>query len=386
MSLLLNLQRTLEDLQAAITIAVYHRNCWLLIGHAIRLATEMGVDQAFAKLAARGMGSSPNAMVEDRDLVIRTRLWLALYSHEAQMSFGDGQTPMIREMEGLSQCRRFLDHPLSTPSDVRLVALVELLVLREPLHTRLSIPGSVPHRQDLSAMLSKFRTDLNAWYAHYDMVMRERLGLEPSSYYRESLRTQREYASLFANSLLLREVAQASDLLRLSDEEYILALSAARSAQTCLDIVVNGSSYPKNMPYAIPHTRLSVAFATSFLLRTGKLFPDRLDPGATMQQVDGAITLLDQCGASRLARALRFMRDRMNKTWEQGDGALPPGGLDASLPNGQGQEIASVPDFDLAFGLTQGGGEMSNFDFQFDALFDPSRHPLAFGDPNLFQT
>jgi len=378
-------QRTLEDLQAAITIAVYHRNCWLLIGHAIRLATEMGVDQAFAKLAARGMGSAPNAAVEDRDLVIRTRLWLALYSHEAQMSFGDGQSPMIREMEGLSQCRRFLDHPLSTASDVRLVALVELLVLREPLHTRLSIPGSALRRQDLIAMLSKFRTDLHAWHTFYDALMRDRLGLEPSSYYRESLRTQREYASLFANSLLLRDVAQASDLLRLSDEEYILALSAARSAQICLDIVVNGHSYPKNVPFAIPHTRLSVAFAASFLLRTGKLFPDRLDPKATMQQVDGAITLLDECGASRLARALRFMRDRVHHGQGKENGLAAQIGADSTVSNIQEHDLAVVPDFDLAFGLNQDSGDTANFDFQFDNLFDPSKHPLSFGDTSLFQ-
>jgi hypothetical protein len=301
------------------------------------------------------------------------------------MSFGDGQKPMIREMEGLSQCRRFLEHPLSTPSDVRLVALVELLVLREPLHTRLSIPGSVPHRQDLSAMLSQFRTDLNAWYAFYDALMRDRLGLEPSTYYRESLRTQREYASLFANSLLLREVAQASDLLRLSDEEYILALSAARSAQTCLDIVVNGFSYPKNMPYAIPHTRLSVAFAASFLLRTGKLFPDRLDAQATMQQVDGAISLLDQCGASRLARALRFMRDRVQNGSDMKDQSGARSYLSTIEPHAQAHEVAAVPDFDLVFGLNQENEETPSFDFQFDSLFDPSKHPLSFGDTNFFQ-
>lgn len=215
-----------------------------------------------------------------------------------------------------ADCRKFLDHPLSIPPDVRLVALVELLLLRTPLHIDIQSGISQP---DLVVMLAKFKIDLGAWHDYYDSLMAERLHLSPTSYYRESLRTQREYASLFANSLLLRGFSEASDLRTLSDEAYILAMSAVRSAQTCLDVVIRGSSYPQMLRYSTPHARMCVTFAASFLLRTARLFPDRLDPTPVASDVETLASMLEVAGSAQLAKTLRSILLRASRSTRTGD-------------------------------------------------------------------
>jgi hypothetical protein len=387
--------------QSVITLGVYHRNCWLLSGLAIRLATDMGVDSAFSKLLASGMGAdlTPAKIEQDRDLVIRARLWFALYAHEVQMSFGNGRSPIIRGDDTLVQCRRFLDHPLAITSDVRLIAVVEILMLRTPLHLQLANSSGPFVGQQFVETLQRLKIDLDNWYKYYDDLMRDRLKMDATSYYRESLRTQREYASLFANSLLLRGISHTSDLRRLSDEEYILALSAVRSAQVCLDIVVRGNTYPQMLKFAIPHTRMSVAFAASFLLRTAPLFPDRVDRRSTAKDVETLASMLADCGARRLSRALRILLlragDNASKRTEPASGT---GGVEG----GRDQSVQSLPsdleartmnpavdDLDLhcrAFDYslsTQDPLSSNGFDFPFGDFWDTTPTSMFMPDQTL---
>lgn len=269
----------------------------------------MGIDQSYPRLLATGMGRdrSSEQVEQDRQLVTQTRLWFALYSHDVQFNFANGRPPMIQIDSAMLRCREFLEHPLSIATDVRLVALIELLMLRTPLHVA-SLAGI--DQPSLVVKLKTFKKDLGEWYSHYDSRMADTLNLPTTSYYRESLRTQHEYAIVFANSLLLRGISQPPDLRRLSDDAYVLAIGAVRSAQACLDIVLRGSSYPKMLRFAIPHTRMSASFAASFLLRTSKLFPDRLDPSAVAADVECLASMLAGYGAGQLAKALRTMLHR----------------------------------------------------------------------------
>lgn len=46
------------------------------------------------------------------------------------MAYGLGRPSIIGEDETILNCRRFLEHPLSLPTDVRLAMSVELLAIR----------------------------------------------------------------------------------------------------------------------------------------------------------------------------------------------------------------------------------------------------------------
>lgn len=305
-------QIELEDVQAVITLGVYHPNYWLILGHAIRLATLLGCDIAMEQVIAPDR-IPPREDIASREaeriLLAKARVWFALYAHEAQTGFGNGRMPNITSPPNRDQCRRFVDHELCISSDIRLVAVVELLVLRTTLQPSLSgkTQGNLVDVNSLMDSIRRFSTKLEEWYLFYDSLMATRLGLSTGSYYRESLLTQREYANLFVKSLLLRDIRDPSDVRSLSDDAYMLALSSARSAQTCLNIVLRGRSYPSRLRYAIPHTHLSVVSAATFLHRTARLFSDRLDIQAISQDVCQLADLLNECGAGYLAKYLRSL-------------------------------------------------------------------------------
>lgn len=139
---------------------------WLLGGHAVRLAFEVGCHSAFLRLVASGMGANktPQQLEEDRPLVVLTRVWYALvslhrccslalscvpsqhhgsslmsgltcccrfqYIVEHQMSYGNGRPPILREDETIARCEEFLKHPLAIDTDWRLVSTTKMMVIR----------------------------------------------------------------------------------------------------------------------------------------------------------------------------------------------------------------------------------------------------------------
>lgn len=66
----------------SVTCAAWNDAGWLLGGHAVRLAFEVGCHSAFLKLAFTGMGAdkTPQQLEEDRPLVVMARVWYALVS------------------------------------------------------------------------------------------------------------------------------------------------------------------------------------------------------------------------------------------------------------------------------------------------------------------
>lgn len=80
----------------------------------------------------------------DRHPVVSARIWLCLYwfdhqwvSHNSlvtlitnvwfRMSLGAGRPIILRDEPSIRHCRILLSHPMASPTDVRLVSLVELI-------------------------------------------------------------------------------------------------------------------------------------------------------------------------------------------------------------------------------------------------------------------
>jgi hypothetical protein len=110
------------------------------------MAIDMGINRSFIHLLRTGMGAkkSVEELEDERYLVVNSRVWFSvyqtlsvsrlltpqLYRLEHQMSYGLGRPAIIGEDETIHNCRRFLEHPLSLASDVRLVLSTELLAIR----------------------------------------------------------------------------------------------------------------------------------------------------------------------------------------------------------------------------------------------------------------
>lgn len=231
-----------EAVQATLLLAAFNDNGWLIGGHACRMAIDMGLDKCFMKLIRAGMGKGKTGadLEADRPLVVGARVYFALYLMEHQMSYGTGRQAILREDDTIQQCRRFLDHPLSIISDVRLISSVELVALRSPLHISLTTSPEDPLDHRMVKELQNANISFDEWQVHWDRVFDDRCGKDRGDFYRESILIQREYSSLFINSQLLRGVGEAADVGKLSPEKRALAVRAMRNAQTCLDICIRG--------------------------------------------------------------------------------------------------------------------------------------------------
>lgn len=317
-------------------ISAFNENGWLPSGHAVRMAIDMGLNKSFEKLVATGMGAGKSRyqLEEERDLVIGARVWFGLYVLEHQMSFGTGRDPVIRESETIANARKFLNHPLSIMSDVRLVSTVEGIALRAPLHFLLTSSPEEPVDQGVVARLQQADRDFDKWLEYWDKAMNDKFGKDPTDFYRESLRAQREYSSLFLNSQLLRGIRDAADVQKLPADKRELAIKAMRNAQACLDIVIRGKNYRRGLRFAVHYTHVCAAFAASFLIRIARLFPKDLDLRKTAKDVEELAAILSEVPAGRYARSLRLILRRARK-----QKFIPP----ASVPGSPNKQHAPLP-------------------------------------------
>ncbi|KAJ9121862.1 hypothetical protein QFC22_002485 [Naganishia vaughanmartiniae] len=241
----------IEAVQSMIVLAAFSDQGWLPTGHAVRMALDMELNHCFMKLLRdnMGQGKTPDQLESDRDLVVGARVWFCLYMIEHQMSYGTGRPAILREDESIAQCRRFLEHPLSIISDVRLISTVECIALRAPLHVLLTSSPEDPVDQMTVARLQQANYDLDRWQNYWDRVLAERFNKDEGDFFRESLAAQREYSSLFINSQLLRGVKEAADVRKMPQDKRDLAIRAMRNAQTCLDIAIRGKNYRSGLRF-----------------------------------------------------------------------------------------------------------------------------------------
>jgi hypothetical protein len=241
----------IEAVQSMIVLAAFSDQGWLPTGHAVRMALDMELNHCFMKLLRdnMGQGKTPDQLESDRDIVVGSRVWFCLYMIEHQMSYGTGRPAILREDESIAQCRRFLEHPLSIISDVRLISTVECIALRAPLHVLLTSSPEEPVDQMTVARLQQANYDLDRWQNYWDRVLAEKFNKDEGDFFRESLAAQREYSSLFINSQLLRGVKEAADVRKMPPDKRDLAIRAMRNAQTCLDIAIRGKNYRSGLRF-----------------------------------------------------------------------------------------------------------------------------------------
>ena len=234
-----------ETVQAMILLATYDDNGRIPASHASALAMAIGLDKCLIQLLRTGMGAgvTPDQLESDRPLVMGSRIILYLFQLEHQLAFGTGRPALFRNDLGIERCREFLLHPLSVPSDVRLVSTVEMMSLRAPLHVLMTSSPDQPLNEETITKLREANASFGRWLMHWDGVFADTFAREQGDFYRESLVAQREYASLFTNSQLLRGIRNADDVKRMPGDKRELALRAINNATNCLRIALRGQSY-----------------------------------------------------------------------------------------------------------------------------------------------
>ncbi|KAL4069755.1 hypothetical protein V8B97DRAFT_1969116 [Scleroderma yunnanense] len=300
-----------EAVRAMILVSGWSDNGWLSGGHAVRMAMELSLHKAWPKLLRRMQNRSssydPN---EDRELVVASRTWFCLYLFEHQLSYGTGRPAILTDDDSIFQCHFLLKHPLTIEDDMRLVSTVELMVIREKVHNRLS-PFDRPVDENTFTVLHHFDTEFENWYRSWDEAFSQKY--EDAAFYRQSLKIQQLHAQLFHNATALRGINGPDDVQKMPKAQRDLALRSIKIAQKGLEITVDSPSYSEGMKYAVHYTHATATFAASFLLRLARLFPDACETQDILNQVGRLADMMSRIPGKRYAITLQLMLKRAKK-------------------------------------------------------------------------
>lgn len=120
---------SLGNVQAMVLLAAYSEKTWFAIGHALQMATDLGLDRTLARLASLQSRSTPTHNRQRRQLVREARIWLAICFMEREIAIGMARPSRTSNIR-LDDCRGFTNQPQSRPSDMRLASLMEAVQIR----------------------------------------------------------------------------------------------------------------------------------------------------------------------------------------------------------------------------------------------------------------
>ncbi|KAF9461258.1 hypothetical protein BDZ94DRAFT_1290760 [Collybia nuda] len=287
-----------EAVQGMLLLAAWSTNGWLPSGHAMRMALDLGLHRALEKLADDN--GKQRTQEEERDLVVSARIWLCLYWFDHQMSLGTGRPIVLRDENSIRHCRLLLSHPMASPTDVRLIAQVELIAQKTQIYETLApLNGQVNH--NTLAFIRRANVALDKWWNDCDELHRQTM--DQDSLLRKILAGELHYAKLWLVCVALRGVAWD----KMPFEQRELAFQAKDAASNCLSIFLTSSEYRAALRYAVHDSLVTAAFSGLFLLKMASLFPAELDLSAITGQVEQLAQLLSDVAAERYALALRIM-------------------------------------------------------------------------------
>lgn len=306
-----------EAVQAMLLLAAWSTSGWLPSGHAMRMALDLGLHRALEKLADTNPARrrSPE---EERDLVVSARIWLCLYWFDHQMSLGTGRPIVLRDETSVRHCRILLNHQYSSPSDLRLVAQVELIAQKTQIYETLTpLDGHVNH--GTLSFIRRANVALDQWWADCDALHRETM--DEDALLRKILIGELYYAKLWLVCVALRGAAWD----KMPFEQRELAFQAKEAASNCLATFLNSQAYRAALRYAVHDSLVTCAFSGLFLLKIANLFPGEVELPSIISQVEQLAQLLSEVAAERYALTLRLMLANLRRKLGLGTAVPTPG-------------------------------------------------------------
>lgn len=369
-----------EAVQGMLLLAAWSTNGWLPSGHAMRMALDLGLHRALEKLADDG--GKKRSEEEERDLVVSSRIWLCLYWFDHQMSLGTGRPIVLRDENSIRHCRVLLRHPMASPTDVRLVALVELIAQKTQIYETLSpMDGQVNH--NTLAFIRRANVALDKWWHESDELHQQTM--DGDSLLRKILAGELHYAKLWLVCVALRGVSWD----KMPFEQRELAFQAKDAATNCLSTFLNSSEYRAALRYAVHDSLVTAAFSGLFLLKMANLFPSELDLGAITAQVEQLAQLLSEVAAERYALTLRIMLVNLRRKVGLTTGTTTPISSMGPGPHQTESMVLPPPSFvdptgvQPPFTLEELGFPWSNQGHGSPANFSPSDIPLWLQEQSL---
>ncbi|UPK96319.1 hypothetical protein LCI18_007254 [Fusarium solani-melongenae] len=260
---------TVESVQAMILLAAYSEKSWFAIGHALQMASTLGLDKAVGQL----MKQTPAVTSNAHALMRQARTWFILHHMERELAFGTAHQPHIYPSSSLSSCvvRLFpASHYASLRTDWAKGASSRrsnhcLLLQHPPWNgsTTLKDESEIASRIGTVNLLvrSPPPTPSLSSYASRsssaDLVPVQ--GADTCSFQRTSLWIQKAFTTLNVYGHVLCKVRQSAQPKSGADKEELMKRTAKLSMDL-LRFIGNSSSYQWQFQWAPTYSALMLTF------------------------------------------------------------------------------------------------------------------------------
>ncbi|EAW11087.1 fungal specific transcription factor domain-containing protein [Aspergillus clavatus NRRL 1] len=285
----------LETVQGMILLAAYSEKSWFSTALILRTALDSGLEKSLDTLLAQTTPprSYLSATIEDRELVWKTRTWLITYTTELDIAAGTGRKSRVNQLN-INTLRKFLDYPLSMPSDMRTVCVIEIHQLRAQAR---QIIDSTTAAQLLSTELPAIMGRLQEWWDTWDSI-HDQNGFHAGAFQRSSLKYMLNYARVFVLCASIARIQKrpSSDVLPGPESGAVLALwkSLVEVITNQMTLLVNEAAYRCQLTWSPTYPALTIAFITTFAVRVARWHPALIDQSLVLQRAQQICEILKQ--------------------------------------------------------------------------------------------
>ncbi|GAB1193288.1 putative C6 transcription factor [Aspergillus pseudonomiae] len=372
-SMSLTRAHTLDDVRGLCVGAFWLSELsWKLSGHAVRIATELGLHQSYQKMI-RGHS----------DQYERAQLWYLLYVCDHHFSIAYGRPPVIHEDAAIKNYETFLQSPMVVPGDIRLLAQVALFMILTEAYRMFGSDTEQALTEEDFGQLRVYNVAVDQWR----LLWQPRSADSPyvRTYPSKGVVLHYHFAKFQLNSLSLRALSPSNTPVFSMDRKESANI-AISSAMACLNMVLEEPDIRDAIVGVPIFTHTMVTFSAVFLLKVAVNWNSAylsLDGREVRRLVERVIELLNCVSAGErhltrhIARGLGKMLDRFD-SWETAwQGGPPVGGpadrSSSEVPGGANAMAQGFPPPDLIYDMvgTYGFGldenlldpSMANFEF-----------------------
>ncbi|CEL07524.1 hypothetical protein BJX68DRAFT_234646 [Aspergillus pseudodeflectus] len=371
-SMSLTRSHTLDDVRALCVGAFWLSELsWKLSGHAVRIATELGLHQSYQKMI-RGHS----------DQYERAQLWYLLYVCDHHFSIAYGRPPVIHEDLAIKNYETFLQSSMVVPGDIRLIAQVALFMILTEAYRMFGSDTEQALTEEDFGQLRVYNVAIDQWR----LLWQPRSADSPyvRTYPSKGVVLHYHFAKFQLNSLSLRALSPTNTPVFSMDRKESANI-AISSAMACLNMVLEEQDIRDAIVGVPIFTHTMVTFSAVFLLKVAVNWNSAylsLDSAQVRGLVERVIDLLNCVSAGErhltrhIARGLSKMLERFD-AWDVSNGA-PAGAIDrlgsgSGVPGGANAMAQGFPPPDLIYDMvgTYGFGldenlldpSMANFEF-----------------------
>jgi len=231
---------------------------WKLSGHAIRIATELGIHQSFY-----------HALKGDREHFLRARLWYMLYVCDKHFSIAYGRPPMMNENVQIRDYERYLRCGLADILDYRIVSQVALFQIINRVYDTLTQPSCPQEEHSMMVPDSQlhhmraFNQEINQWQSYWteQMEANDYIGQFPVI----GITLYSYFGKLLLNSLALRGVNMSTD--KFTPERREFANCAIEAAANIVSYVLEQPDLRRAMVGTPLYVHTMITWSSVFLMK-----------------------------------------------------------------------------------------------------------------------